>query len=40
MFERAMADEFAEPAKEPEPLREQEIEREEPDLSEDFEMEM
>lgn len=40
LFERAMADEFAEPAKEPEPIREQEIEREKPDLGDDFEMEI
>lgn len=42
LFERAMAEEFAEPEKESEPVREreQEIERDEPDLSDDFEMEM
>lgn len=40
LFERAMADEFAEPEKESETMREQEIERDEPDLGDDFEMEM
>jgi len=40
LFEKAMAREFPAPEKEREPQRENEVEREEPDIGDDFEMEM
>ena len=40
LFEKAMATEFPAPEKEPVRPREKEVEREEPDIGDDFEMEM